>query len=75
VSDWGVAAAVHFACGTGAFRYLDLDSHLLIGLEPPYAGFRQRGEVLSVVGADRFPPTPSVLPATTAPASKEVGAV
>lgn len=74
-SDWGVGVAVHFACGTGAFRYLDLDSHLLIGLEPPYAGFRQRGEVLSVVGADRFPSAPGAILATTAPTPREVGAV
>ena len=74
-SDWGIGAAVHFACGTGAFRYLDLDSHLLIGLDPPFAGFRQRGEVLSVVGADAFPPAPAVCTPATAPAPEGAGAV
>jgi L-alanine-DL-glutamate epimerase-like enolase superfamily enzyme len=74
-SDWGIGAAVHFACGTGAFRFLDLDSHLLIGLSPPYAGFRQRGEVLSVVGSGPFPPTPAACTTTTAPASVEADAV
>jgi L-alanine-DL-glutamate epimerase-like enolase superfamily enzyme len=73
-SDWGIGAAVHFACGTGAFRYLDLDSHLLIGLTPPFAGFRQRAEVLSVVGTDGLPPVPPAATMTTAPASREAGA-
>jgi L-alanine-DL-glutamate epimerase-like enolase superfamily enzyme len=60
-SDLGIAAAAHFACGTGAFRYLDLDSHLLIGLTPPYLGFRQRGGVISVVSSGAgitSPPAP-----------------
>jgi L-alanine-DL-glutamate epimerase-like enolase superfamily enzyme len=47
-SDWGIRTAVHLACGTGVFDYLDLDSHLLIGQEPPYAGFRQGGGTISV---------------------------
>lgn len=67
-SDWGIAAAVQLACGTGAFRYLDLDSHLLIGLEPPYMGFRQRGEVLSVVGVPLLPLSPKAVTTKTAPA-------
>jgi L-Ala-D/L-Glu epimerase / N-acetyl-D-glutamate racemase len=47
-SDWGIRTTVHLACGTGAFTYLDLDSHLLIGQQPPYTGFWQRGETLGV---------------------------
>jgi L-alanine-DL-glutamate epimerase-like enolase superfamily enzyme len=47
-SDWGIRTAVHFACGTGAFDYLDLDSHLLIGQEPPFTGFTQAGETICV---------------------------
>jgi len=47
-SDWGIRTAVHLACGTGAFDYLDLDSHLLIGQQPPFFEFRQSGETLSV---------------------------
>jgi L-Ala-D/L-Glu epimerase len=46
-SDWGIRTAVHLACGTGAFDYLDLDAHLLIGLKPPYAGFTQEGETIT----------------------------
>jgi L-alanine-DL-glutamate epimerase-like enolase superfamily enzyme len=74
-SDWGIAAGVHFACGTGAFRYVDLDSHLLIGLAPPYAGFRQRGAVLSVVGSGLQPSLPIQAMTTTAPAPGGVDAV
>jgi L-Ala-D/L-Glu epimerase / N-acetyl-D-glutamate racemase len=47
-TDVGIGMAVHLACGTGAFDYLDLDAHLLIGLKPPYRGFRQRGDLLAV---------------------------
>jgi L-Ala-D/L-Glu epimerase len=47
-SDWGIRTAVHLACGTGAFDYLDLDAHLLIGLKPPYGGFTQAGERITV---------------------------
>jgi L-alanine-DL-glutamate epimerase-like enolase superfamily enzyme len=47
-SDWGIRTAVHLACGTGAFDYLDLDSHLLIGQEPPFTGFWQEGEMIGV---------------------------
>jgi L-Ala-D/L-Glu epimerase / N-acetyl-D-glutamate racemase len=49
-SDWGIRTAVHLACGTGAFDFLDLDSHVLIGQPPPYLGFQQDGETLTVEG-------------------------
>lgn len=44
----GSGAAVHLACGTGAFDYLDLDSHTLIGLEPEGTPFAQEGERIRV---------------------------
>jgi L-alanine-DL-glutamate epimerase-like enolase superfamily enzyme len=47
-SDWGIRTALSLACGTGAFDYLDLDSHVLIGLPPPYDGFRQEGGEMTV---------------------------
>ena len=47
---WGIRTAVHLACGTGAFDFLDLDSHVLIGQPPPYLGFQQDGETLTVEG-------------------------
>jgi L-Ala-D/L-Glu epimerase len=74
-SDLGIAAAVHFACGTGAFRYLDLDSHLLIGLRPPYAGFRQRGNALSVVSTGAGLGSTVIPMTTTAPAPEGSDAV
>jgi L-Ala-D/L-Glu epimerase / N-acetyl-D-glutamate racemase len=44
----GIGAALHLACGTGAFDYLDLDSHALIGLTPPGLPFTQEGDILRV---------------------------
>ena len=44
----GIAASLHLACGTGAFDYLDLDSHMLIGLEAPGLPFAQQGDLLRV---------------------------
>lgn len=44
----GIGAAVHLACGTGAFDYLDLDGHTLIGLTPGTEPFSQRGDRLNV---------------------------
>jgi L-alanine-DL-glutamate epimerase-like enolase superfamily enzyme len=44
----GVGAALHLACGTGAFDYLDLDSHALIGLTPAGLPFAQEGDLLRV---------------------------
>ncbi len=44
----GISASVALACGTGAFDYVDLDSHMLLNEpgENPY--FAQTGPVLSV---------------------------
>lgn len=44
----GIGVAVHLACGTGAFDYLDLDAHALIGLAPPGRPFAQRDDWLLV---------------------------
>lgn len=42
----GIGAALHLAAGTGAFDYLDLDSHALIGLTPTGRPFAQDGDLL-----------------------------
>jgi L-alanine-DL-glutamate epimerase-like enolase superfamily enzyme len=42
----GIGAAVHLAAGTGAFDYLDLDGHALIGLTPTGSPFAQEGDLL-----------------------------
>jgi len=47
-SNVGLAPSVHLACGTGAFSYLDLDSHLLIASSPLKGGFRTQGSILAV---------------------------
>ncbi|MBI1953850.1 MAG: dipeptide epimerase [Candidatus Omnitrophica bacterium] len=44
----GLAPSVHLACGTGAFRYVDLDSHLLVVSPPCRSGFVTRGAQLLV---------------------------
>ena len=42
----GLSTAVHFACGTGAFSRLDLDSHLLAAEQPFPGGFTCDGPIL-----------------------------
>lgn len=42
----GLAPSVHLACGSGLFRYVDLDSHLLV-VGPRTAAFRTHGARLS----------------------------
>jgi L-alanine-DL-glutamate epimerase-like enolase superfamily enzyme len=43
----GLGAAVHLACGVGAFDYLDLDAHVLLGLKARGEPFAQVGDLLS----------------------------
>ncbi len=45
----GLAPSVHLACGSGLFRYVDLDSHLLVA-GPRTPAFRTDGPRLSVAG-------------------------
>ncbi len=47
-STLGIGASLHLAAGTGAFEFLDLDSHLLIGEKPDGNPFHQAGDVLTV---------------------------
>ena len=44
----GLGPSVHLACGSGAFHYVDLDSHLLVKNPPGAVGFLARGPTLSV---------------------------
>src|SRR5262249_4558840 len=44
----GIAASLALACGTGAFDYVDLDSHLLLNEEGENPYFRQEGPALKV---------------------------
>ena len=45
----GIRPSVALACGTGAFDYVDLDSHLLVVSPPGPAGFVTRGNRLSLL--------------------------
>ena len=49
-STEGIWPSVALACGTGAFHYIDLDSHLLVVSPPGRAGFRTHGDTLCVSG-------------------------
>lgn len=44
----GLAPSVHLACGTGAFRFVDLDSHLLVHSPKGAPGFTTHGPRLSI---------------------------
>ena len=44
----GLSASVHLACGTGSFRFVDLDSHLLVVSPPCDSGFQSHGDRLTV---------------------------
>jgi L-alanine-DL-glutamate epimerase-like enolase superfamily enzyme len=46
----GIGAALAFACGTDAFRYADLDSHLLLAEEGANSFFREEGPYLCPLG-------------------------
>ncbi|MBI4218251.1 MAG: dipeptide epimerase [Elusimicrobia bacterium] len=47
-SPIGLAASVHWACGSGDFSYCDLDSFLLLKSLPIQSGFQNRGARLSI---------------------------
>ncbi len=51
-SAQGLSASVHLSCGTGAFNYVDLDSHLLLESPPGTSGFQTVGNRL-IVETDR----------------------
>lgn len=46
----GIGASVHLACGAGAFDFVDLDGHMLIGIEAEGSPFSQREDLLTVAG-------------------------
>ncbi|MFA5859535.1 MAG: enolase C-terminal domain-like protein [Elusimicrobiota bacterium] len=47
-SSIGLASSVHFACGTGVFKYIDLDGHLLVKEKRGSYGFTAKGPGLTV---------------------------
>ena len=47
-SRLAIAAATHFAAGIGGFRYIDLDTPMLLAEDPFVGGFEQRGGTYDV---------------------------
>ena len=47
-SRLGTSAAVHFVAGLGGFRYIDLDTPMLLADDPFTGGYEQRGGVYDV---------------------------
>ncbi len=52
-SRLGTSAAVHFVAGLGGFRYIDLDTPMLLADDPFTGGYEQRGGVYDLVGFQR----------------------
>jgi L-alanine-DL-glutamate epimerase-like enolase superfamily enzyme len=58
-SRLGIAAAAHLVAGLGGFRYIDLDTPMLLAADPFTGGYRQEGaiyhldEVKSGLGVER----------------------
>ena len=48
-SELGISHSVALACGSGAFHYVDLDSHLLTVSPPCRAGFTTQGDRLEIL--------------------------
>lgn len=51
-SRLGIACSLAVACGTGAFDFVDLDSHVLLAEEDENTYFTEQGPVLSVLGSE-----------------------
>jgi L-alanine-DL-glutamate epimerase-like enolase superfamily enzyme len=49
----GISFSLALACGTGAFEFLDLDSHMLLREEGENPYFTQQGPVLNVASKDQ----------------------
>ncbi len=47
-SRLSISAAAHFAAGIGGFRYIDLDTPMLLADDPFIGGFEQNGGVYDV---------------------------
>ena len=49
-SRLAISAAAHFVAGLGGFRYIDLDTPMLLAEDPFTGGYEQRGGVYDVAG-------------------------
>ncbi len=52
-SRLAISAAAHFVAGVGGFRYIDLDTPMLLAEDPFVGGYEQTGGVYDVVGVER----------------------
>jgi L-alanine-DL-glutamate epimerase-like enolase superfamily enzyme len=52
-SRLAISAAAHFVAGLGGFRYIDLDTPMLLADDPFTGGYEQRGRVYDLVGVER----------------------
>jgi L-alanine-DL-glutamate epimerase-like enolase superfamily enzyme len=51
-SRLATSAAAHFVAGLGGFRYIDLDTPMLLADDPFTGGYEQRGGVYDVSGVN-----------------------
>lgn len=52
-SRLAISAAAHFVAGLGGFRYIDLDTPMLLADDPFTGGYEQRGGVYDLSGVER----------------------
>ena len=52
-SRLAISAAAHFVAGLGGFRFIDLDTPMLLADDPFVGGFEQRGAVYDLSSAER----------------------
>ncbi len=52
-SRLATSAAAHFVAGLGGFRYIDLDTPMLLADDPFTGGYEQRGGVYDLTGVER----------------------
>src|SRR5215472_3545470 len=52
-SRLATSAAAHFVAGLGGFRYIDLDTPMLLAEDPFTGGYEQRGGIYDLTGVER----------------------
>lgn len=52
-SRLAISAAAHFVAGLGGFRFIDLDTPMLLAHDPFTGGYEQRGALYDVSGVER----------------------
>ena len=52
-SRLAISAAAHFVAGLGGFRYIDLDTPMLLADDPFTGGYEQKGGIYDLAGVER----------------------